>query len=1707
MNKFTRFLSFALALTLTFTSVDMNVFAAELNEAEPSIVKTEESTSEENTEKPSQQESSDAETSADQNKSDSNDDNKSNETTNTQEGEANPEETQEDGEALVEEELEVEEAEEQEMLEEGEGWSIDNDGVLTFDSNVKEIPAEQFKNNTSIKTVVFPDKLMTIGDEAFYGCTSLSSVSIPQSVNKMGALAFANSGVKTVVVNSRKIELGTTWDGSAYRNKAFEGCPIESLTFGSDVVEVPSLFTGAEFKTGSTVTIGGNITSIAADAFYNAKGLTTVVFEGTKLTRIDKAAFENCVSLENIELPAGLQEIGDEAFYGCTSLTTVTIPQKLSKMGALAFANSGVKNVVVNANKIEVGATWDGNAYRNKAFEGCPIESLTFGSDVVEVPSLFTGAEFKTGSTVTIGGNITSIAADAFYNAKGLTTVVFEGTKLTRIDKAAFENCVSLENIELPAGLQEIGDEVFYGCTSLTSVTIPQKVNKMGALAFANSGVKNVVVNANKIEVGTTWDGNAYRNKAFEGCPIESLTFGADVVEVPSLFTGAEFKAGTTVTIGGNITSIASNAFYNAKGLTTVVFEGSKLTSINKAAFESCVSLENVELPAGLQEIGDEAFYGCTSLTTVTIPQKLSKMGALAFANSGVKSVVVNAKSIEVETTWDGNAYRNKAFAGCPIESLTFGADVVVVPALFAGAVFKSGTSITIGGNIIEIAPDAFYSARGLSEVKLEGDKLQTIGKSAFYGTTDLEKINFPSKLVKISETAFSGSGITEAIIPASVQEVGPSAFYNCDSLQKVSFLGKSVTFQKYYDEGYTFAECNSLDEIILPSGIKSIPQGFLYNSVGVKKIILGNVVSKIGADAFAKDDLAYFYAQKGSATEKALKAYGIPADRIVSMNGITYKLNGGELNGYCPSVYSTQDGSIQIADPTRENYKFAGWFKDAKFTKLAEKSVNGITTIDVSNQSGNITLYAKWEGPIYTVTLNPGVNATVAITSMEVYKNSTYGKYNDNTDKELPVPSATGKTFKGWFTADGDLVTADTKVTDEAKDQVLYAKYKNNVDTVEAPELLDSNGLTVLPTDEKTDITKFYFKSATADATIIYTVKAENGAASENTYSDGFALEAGKTYTITAYATKENWTDSPKNTWTVTVVDSVSAEDTPALYKPEYEGKFWVVFQGAIYDETKVSTVYTGANVKLSGYQVYYGKKLLEENKDYKVSYKNNKKIAKYDEVNKKGASIAPTMIITGKGNTKGKLELRFNIEGNEDAVKLTNSNTTFELSESVFDYDGTAHTPEVKNLQIKATKKTEAVAIDAKSYTVSYEKNVAAGTAKVVVTFDGKEYFGVLTKNFKINKTDIKNAIEGDKPFVAIEKSNKVSYNNGYNALKSIKNTKTGNDLVLKSEYTISKAKVNSKTMTATQTITGKGSFKGSYKITFDVEKADIKDADVVNFVAPVASTKKGVYKPVAFKVLFDGTLLKGSEYSVKYTVNGQAPSNKVVYGTDAKVVMTITGKGNYVGTKTFEYSPVVGYDISDAAKIDVTVSDAAYTGKANGVNPSIVVKNIYTNKKLANKKDYTVSYKYANETEIKRTAKKKACDYVAEAGEAVKAKDTVPAGTTIIAVIEGKGAYAGKSIERKFRVGYDLSKATVKIKDQTYTGKQIIPSKNDITVKVAGKELKANEYNVTIANVENVKAGTGKIIITGTNTSSKQKVVNFRIVARTLSLKDEN
>ncbi|MCR4831617.1 MAG: leucine-rich repeat domain-containing protein, partial [Pseudobutyrivibrio sp.] len=482
MNKLTRFLSLALALTLTFTSVDMNVFAAELNESsEASIVTTEESNREENTEISSHKDSDDAESSDNQNKSDSNDDNKSNETTNTQEGEANPEEAQEEGEALVEEELEVEEAEEQEMLEaitaedlQIEGYKVTkytgNGGAVEIPEGITSIADYAFSNASEITAITLPTTLTSIGYMSFSDCTNLKKIVIPSSTRKIGYKAFrVNNQVDTeVVIESKSLDVDSS---------VFEGRNLTSVKLPEGMVTLPQLFNDATFTTGYVLEIPASVTTIADYAFLGATGLKTVTFTGENLTTIGEYAFKNS-SISEISLPSKVKTIKYDAFRNCVNLTNITLPEGLQTLGYHAF---GADNPVAGDTTVVVKSkNFEGNT---AVFQGRNLVSVKLPEGMVTLPQLFNDATFTTGYVLEVPASVTTIADYAFLGATGLKTVAFTGDKLTTIGEYAFKNS-SITEINLPSKVKTIGYEAFRNCRSLEKVYLGANISDMGYKVF-----------------------------------------------------------------------------------------------------------------------------------------------------------------------------------------------------------------------------------------------------------------------------------------------------------------------------------------------------------------------------------------------------------------------------------------------------------------------------------------------------------------------------------------------------------------------------------------------------------------------------------------------------------------------------------------------------------------------------------------------------------------------------------------------------------------------------------------------------------------------------------------------------------------------------------------------------------------------------------------------------------------------------------------------------------------------------------------------------------------------------------------------------------------------------------------------------------------------------------------------------------------------
>ena len=244
-----------------------------------------------------------------------------------------------------------------------------------------------------IGNVVIPSKVTyegeeysvtKIGDYAFCGCYSLTSITIPESVTEIGSYAFgdccrlyevynksnltitagsikngevANYAKKVYTDDSGESKLKTVGDYIFYVDED----NIELLVYLGDetAITLPSDFEGKNYKIGdyaffdcdylTSITILDGVTSIGKCAFYGCDSLTSITLpEG--VTEIGGSAFDRCCSLTSITIPEGVTEIGNEAFDGCSALTSVTIPESVTELGYYAFAECSSLTSITSMN-------------------------------------------------------------------------------------------------------------------------------------------------------------------------------------------------------------------------------------------------------------------------------------------------------------------------------------------------------------------------------------------------------------------------------------------------------------------------------------------------------------------------------------------------------------------------------------------------------------------------------------------------------------------------------------------------------------------------------------------------------------------------------------------------------------------------------------------------------------------------------------------------------------------------------------------------------------------------------------------------------------------------------------------------------------------------------------------------------------------------------------------------------------------------------------------------------------------------------------------------------------------------------------------------------------------------------------------------------------------------------------------------------------
>ena len=786
-------------------------------------------------------------------------------------------------------------------------YSLDTStGVLTISGTGKmkdyfgrthESNHSPFYYNSYIKSIIIENSVTSIGDDAFYGCTSLTSVTIPYSVTSIGYDAFYD----TAYYN----------DESNWNN---------GVLYISDCL----IDTNDDFDSTTDYTIKGGTRIIADYAFLFSKSLTSVTIPDS-VTSIGDQAFNDCTNLTNATIGNGVTSIGEYAFNGCTSLKSVTIPNSITSIDEYAFLGcTSLKFVTYNGTKSQCKSI---EGYYNISKIIKCTDGIIGGGNTVTIDSLKYIMYYDTVSLVgyTVTPENLMIPESISYKDENENYEF----KVTSIGSSAFKNCTSLTSITIPDSVTTIGNNAFSGCSSLTSVTIGNSVTSIGSSAFSGcTSLKsfNYCGTKSQWKAITIGSDNYYLTHAFIKCndgiigngntvtinnlkyimyydtvSLVGYTVTPENLMIPKsvLYEGYTFKVTsigesafknctslTSVTIGNSVTSIGNEAFYGCTSLTSVTVPDS-VTSIGDYAFCNCTSLTSVTIPDSVTSIGDYAFCNCTSLTSVTIPDSVTSIGYSAFRGCTSLTSVTIPDSV----TSIGDA----AFSDCTsLTSLTI-SDSVTSIGKYAFSGCTSLTSITIPDSVTSISYSAFENCTSLSSVTI-GNSVTSIGSSTLSGCSNLKSVNYNgtkaqwksisgygnvSQIIKCTDGIYANSSTiiidsvkyrlnddyTAEVISCSgtprnitilesvtyegltfkVTSIGSSAFYNRTSLKSAT-IPNSVTS---IGDG-AFSDCTSLTSLTIPDSVTSIGKYTFSGCTSLTSITIPDSVTTIGNNAFS---------------------------------------------------------------------------------------------------------------------------------------------------------------------------------------------------------------------------------------------------------------------------------------------------------------------------------------------------------------------------------------------------------------------------------------------------------------------------------------------------------------------------------------------------------------------------------------------------------------------------------------------------------------------------------------------------------------------------------------------------------------------------------------------------------------------------------------------------------------------------------------
>ena len=516
---------------------------------------------------------------------------------------------------------------------------------ITIPNSVTEIGSYAFSGCTSLKNITIPDSVTDIGSYAFSGCRSLTAINVASEnqnyVSVNGVLYNKKKTVLKCYPAGKKDKNYKILDGvTSIDDRAFYGCTgLTSVTMPGSVTSIgESAFEDCSSLT--NITIPNSVTKIGWYAFKGCTSLKSITIPNS-VTEIGGYAFNGCTSLTSITIPNSVTEIGYYVFSGCTSLTSIAIPDSLTNIDVDAFSGCTSLTAINVAAENQDYASLNGVLYNKDKTTiicypaGKKDKNFKIPDSATEIGySAFSGCTSLT--SITIPNSVTYIGAASFNGCLSLTSITIPDS-VTKMGNQVFCGCTSLTSIMIPDSVTLVYGDLFYGCTNLTEIKVAntnsEYVSVNGVLYNKDKTDLRCYPAGKKDKTYSILDGvTKIDYAAFGGCTsLVNVTIPDSVTSIgSSSFSGCTSLV--NVTIPDSVTNIRSSAFSGCTSLTGITIPDS-VTNIRSSAFSGCTSLTSITIPDSVTEIGKYAFSGCTSLTSITIPDSVTEIGDYTFAD------------------------------------------------------------------------------------------------------------------------------------------------------------------------------------------------------------------------------------------------------------------------------------------------------------------------------------------------------------------------------------------------------------------------------------------------------------------------------------------------------------------------------------------------------------------------------------------------------------------------------------------------------------------------------------------------------------------------------------------------------------------------------------------------------------------------------------------------------------------------------------------------------------------------------------------------------------------------------------------------------------------------------------------------------------------------------------------------------------------